>query len=318
MTSAQDAVARRTRLHASCSALVAMLLLSLQFATPGCGREPVQAADLHLPAAPQRIVPASAAAVDLVCALVGPERIAGLPAQALDYSGLHARGAAGEPYLRLPQFQAYAAEPLLALDPDLVLADNWQLADTTARLREAGVPVLALTALESYRDVRSSVTLLGEALGVPEQARLVVADLDARVDALKSSGGQRAGHTVLAYSNGGAGGWVAGAGTAADEWIRLAGLKNAAADRVGHQRCSFEELLTLDPDLLVVSGPGNFDRKGATERLLREEPALGGLRALAGQRVIVLPAWLYDTASQHIVSAAEALAQGADRALGGS
>jgi len=294
-----------------------LLLPCLLLALVGCGRAPAVEVGLELPSAPQRIIPASAAAVDLVCALVGPERIAGLPAQALDYSGLTALGAEGEPYLRLPQFQTYAAEPLLALSPDLVLADSWQLAETTARLREAGVPVFALTSLESLQDVRASFTLLGGVLGVRDRARAVVADLDARVAALRSGSTQRSGHSVLAYSNGGAGGWIAGAGTAADEWIRLAGLTNAAADRVGHLRCSFEDLLGMNPDLLVVSGPGAFDRKGATEQLLRTEPALGGLRALAGQRVIVLPAWLYDTVSQHIVTAAEALARGADRALGG-
>jgi iron complex transport system substrate-binding protein len=297
------------------SARVAAALLAL-LSVWGCGEARAPGLSPATSSLAQRIVPASSAAVDLVCALVGPERIAGLPAQALDYSGLGELGPAGEPYLRLPQFQAYAAEPILALAPDLVITDTWQLAETTARLREAGVEVLALTALESLDDVRTSFTLLGDALGEPARARAAVADLDARVEALAASAGRRAGARVLAYSNGGAGGWIAGAGTAADEWIRLAGMANAAADRVGHQRCSFEELLLLDPDVIVVSGPARFDRKGATERLLRGEPALAGLRALAGERLIELPAWLYDNVSQHIVTAAEALARGADRALG--
>jgi iron complex transport system substrate-binding protein len=302
--------------RALCLALSCALFWAL-LALGGCRHGPATDGSPQLPAAPQRIVPASAAAVDLVSALVGPDRVAGLPAQALDYSGIAALGEKGEAFLRLPQFHTYAAEPLLALSPDLVLADTWQLAETTARLREAGVPVIALTSLESLEDVRRSFTQLGDVLGVPERARAALAELDARVAALQDGAQRRSGRTVLAYSNGGAGGWIAGAGTAADAWIRLAGLENAAAERVGHQRCSFEELLLMDPDLLVVSGPGAFDRKGATERLLRTAPALAGLRALAGERIVVLPAWLYDTVSQHIVTAAEELARGADRALGG-
>jgi iron complex transport system substrate-binding protein len=271
--------------------------------------------ELLLEAAPQRLVPASSAAVDLLLALVPPERLAGLPGQALDFSALADRGPEDTDALTRPRFKVYAAEPLLALDPDLVLADGWQLADTTQRLREAGVPVLELRALESLDDVRATLLLLGSICDEQPRARAVVADLDARVEALARTADRRAGATVLAYSNGGSGGWLAGAGTCADEWIRLAGLRNAAADRVGHQRCSFEELLVLDPDLIVVSGPSSYDGKGATERLLREEPALAGLRALAGGRIIALPAWLYDTVSQNMVTAAEALARGADAAL---
>jgi len=313
MTRALPAAAAR---FGPSSRRLVILAVALAAGLCACGQAPPVPELPHFATAPMRIVPASSAAVDMVCALVVPERIAGLPAQAADYSGLGARGAEGEAYLRRPQFQAYAAEPLLALSPDLVLADNWQLADTTARLREAGVPVVALTSLESLADVRETFLVLGRLLGVEERARAEVAALDVRVTALAAGAERRRGHSALAYSNGGAGGWVAGAGTAADEWIRLAGLTNAAADRVGHQRCSFEELLAMDPDLLVVSGPATFDRKGATESLLRAEPALAGLRALSGRHLIVLPAWLYDTVSQHVVTAAEALARGADVALG--
>jgi ABC-type hemin transport system substrate-binding protein len=92
-------------------------------------------------AAPQRIVPASATAVDLVAALVAPERVAGFPEQALEYSTLHA----GDPrFDRAKRFNAYLAEPVLALDPDLVVIDPWQAPETTARLREAGIRVLVV------------------------------------------------------------------------------------------------------------------------------------------------------------------------------
>src|SRR5262245_43928829 len=56
---------------------------------------------LELAAPPRRIVPASSGLADLVCALAVPERIAALPSQVRDYSGLREPG---NPYLARPQF----------------------------------------------------------------------------------------------------------------------------------------------------------------------------------------------------------------------
>ena len=106
--------------------------------------------------------------------------------------------------------------------------------------------------------------------------------------------------------------------------LQLVGLRNAAAEagREGHATISFEELLRLDPDLILVSRPLQMeegsagDRGGASERLLLSESSLAGLRAVRERRIVSLPAWLYATASHEIVSGAEALALSVDELLG--
>ncbi len=261
--------------------------------------------------APRRIIPASAGLADLVCALVPPERIAALPSQVRDYSGLRD---GGERYLERPEFDVFATESVLAFGPDLVITDPWQNVATSDRLREAGVPVLVAGPTETLADVRAALRGLAEALGADEAGARVQADLDGRLAALAAGAPRRAGLRALAYSNGGTGGWAVGAGTAGDEWIRLAGCVNAAAaaGRAGHGRCSFEELLALDPDVLVVPGTLADGELSATARLLRDEPALRTLRALGAGAVVILPPWLFDTVSQHIVTAAETLAAAID------
>ena len=65
-------------------------LLLLAALVCACSRtEPAEAPGTPGDAPPSRVVPASATAVDFVAALVGPERIAGFPEQALEYSSLH-------------------------------------------------------------------------------------------------------------------------------------------------------------------------------------------------------------------------------------
>jgi ABC-type Fe3+-hydroxamate transport system substrate-binding protein len=107
---------------------------------------------------------------------------------------------------------------------------------------------------------------------------------------------------------------VAGAGTSADEWLSLAGLANAAGGE-GHARFGFEELLLSDPDVLVVPGADDPDERGGTSALVRGDPQLAGLRARRIGLVVELPAWLFSTNTQHIVTAAEELARRLDGLL---
>lgn len=294
------------------------VLVSLAGLLSACGPQPLPAAsDVRaLGGPPQRIVPASAGVVDLVTALVPAERIAGLPAQAFLFSAASTR--LDDPALRArPQFQAYAAESLLALSPDLVICDSWQSADTTARLREAGVTVVELGQLESLENVRATLRQLGVLLGAEAACTATLADLDARTSRLAEDAPRRAHWRALAYINGGGGGGVAGAGTTADTWIKLTGMANAGAEggRVGHVRCSFEELLALDPDLIVISSRGEGGEPGVTAQILREEPGLAGLAAVRHDRILALDAWLYSSIGPHLVTAAEALAPLADAAM---
>jgi iron complex transport system substrate-binding protein len=254
---------------------------------------------------PRRIVPANAATVDVVCALVDPQRVAGLPRPALPVTGL----AADDPARERPLFSAYEAEPLLALSPDLVLSHTWQGDDTTARLREAGVTVVVLPDADTWPQVREQITRVGRLLGAEERAAALLAACDARVAALAARAAPLAGVRALCYSNGGAGGWVAGTGTSNAELLRLAGLADAAADADlrGHRPLTFEELLVIDPDLLVVGGTGEGQEGSATAALLRSEPSLASLSAVAHERIVVLPSRVYTTISQHLVDGAEML-----------
>jgi iron complex transport system substrate-binding protein len=267
---------------------------------------------LRLDAPAQRVVASASGLGDLLCELLPPERLAGLPEQMRDYSG---HRDAGDPYLARPGFRVFAAEPVLALRPDLVVADRWSEAATRERLAAAGLPVLTIGRLEGLDDVRVTCRLLARALGEEARGEELLAALDARVAALAASPGARAGLRAVAYTNGGTGGWVAGAGTTADDWLALAGLANGVADREGHVRFSFEELLVLDPDVLVVPGPDDPNEQGGTAQLVTGDPALAGLRARRRGLIVPLPGWLFSTNSQHIVTAAEELARRLDAAL---
>ncbi|MCY3000634.1 MAG: ABC transporter substrate-binding protein [Planctomycetota bacterium] len=281
-----------------------------------CSRVEQAAPGGSAPAKPVRIVATSATAVDIVAALVEPGRIAGFPVQALEYSSLHA-----EPpqFAAIAKFEAYLAEPVLALRPDLVVIDPWQAPETSARLREAGVSVLALPEVRGLEDAYAALRAVAQAVGEPERAERLQGELEKRCEGLRERAAKRSGAReplrALCYSNFGGAGSTAGSGTTVHAMFELVGLRNLTAERgtVGHTAATFEDLLALDPDLIVTSQPlkmgegSSGDRGGASGKLLRTEPMLAGLRAVREDRIVALPAWLFASGSHELVTGAEKL-----------
>jgi iron complex transport system substrate-binding protein len=313
-------VARHRVARRACA--LALLLAAVACAPavdPAAAPQPLGTAHLERP--PRRIVPSTARALEFAAALVGPERLAGLPEQGFEYAVLDE----DEPrFAALPRFYAYLAEPVLALEPDLVLGDPWQPGDTSQRLVEAGVAVVVLPETTGWRDAADVLLGVGRLVGEEDRARETVGRLEQRVAALELEAPRRAGLRALPYSNFGSQGFSAGSGTTLDAALRLAGLINAAsaAGRVGHGPIGFEEVLVIDPDVIVVSAPLHTDaghagdRGGASESILLAEPALASLRAVRERRIVSLSPGLYASASHRVVDAAEALAVEVDALLG--
>lgn len=289
-------------------------------AIPGSGRE-VTLADgrtFTVQSRGLRVFPASASVVDFLVALAQPERVVALPEQALDYASVPSDVAG---WTSIPRFSAYVAEAVIACSPDLVIAEPWQDANTSERLRSAGIEVVVLPEVRTWKEARATLLGVGQMLALEAGAQKLVRELDLRVEKLAALPGPRRGLRVMSYSNFGSGGSSAGANTTVHEQIVLAGMQNALGERDGHVQVSFEDLIALDPDLILVSKPlhgsegTQGDRGGASQRLLENEPSLRGLRAIKNHRVVALPPNLFATGSQSIVAAAEALAAAVDGIL---
>lgn len=269
-------------------------------------------AELNLASPPVRILPTTTAAAEFLVPLVGAERLAALPEQVDDYSSVDFKqGSLGA----LPRFARYVAEPLIVFHPDLVVTHAWQSADTTQVLRSQKIPVLVLPSATSYEDIQNTLRLLGRVCGVESRSESVIAGLDARVARLRSGASAREGIRALAYSNDGNGGWTAGLHTTVNTLFDLVGVRNAAADAGidGHKSFDFEQLLTIDPDVIVVATPVHGEGGSASKSVLEGSPALAKLSAVKHGWIAVLSGALMSSDSLSLVDAAEALAAELDR-----
>ncbi len=270
-------------------------------------------AEIELAASPRRIVPTSASTVDFLIELVPLERIAAVPASAYGYSVL-ARDPDTAP--ELPILAAFEAEPVLAHEPDLVLADMWQSPSTVAFLEDSGVAVVRLPTIEDFASLAATTRFLARLLDVEQAGEALVASLERRRAVLAET--PRSSIRVLPYGNYGSGGSTSGSGTTWDLMIRLAGMRNAAAEAgiAGNAPIDFEQILAIDPDVFLVGALDVAREASTTAALLADEPTLADLTALREGRVVILPSWLYSTSSHHVVTAAEELAAKVDAMTG--
>ncbi|MAE76590.1 MAG: hypothetical protein CMJ85_06970 [Planctomycetes bacterium] len=252
---------------------------------------------------PERIVVADAAIADMLSKLVDANRIAAVCDQAFSWSQLAVD--AGD-WVKRPRFKSFVAEAVLVHEPDLVVCCTFNTPETTGILRRAGLPLLCLHEPRNLDDVRKMIRLLAAVTGSEGRADAVLADIDARVLALARQPGQTP-KTALFYSNHGAGGFAAAGDTLCDTAMQLAGLRNVARGS-GHVRLAMEELLTLDPEVLVIGIAAGAATSG-TEHFLQSQAALSELRALRDRHIVRLHPALYMSGSQSIVAAAEEIAR---------
>jgi len=253
-------------------------------------------------ARPVRIVPASAAAADYVAALGLVDRVVAVPEVAADYSNSDAI----RERATLPQFRT---EAILAVEPDLVIADWFQNRATRASLSENGVETFVLAPVATLDDVVTNLERLGTRLGVVEVAARVGQKLQLRAERLRAQHRERR-PVVLPWFSYGTGTWTAGSGTIEDVMLDLAGAKNGAKllGIHGHSEIEVERILAHPPDFVLTGEGGQVERLRAS--------SLANLDAVAHDHVLVLPSRLRGAASPWLVDAAERLRELLDKALG--
>jgi len=258
-----------------------------------------------IPRKPVRIIATNAGMADILAALVPPERIAGVPDTVDGFAGAKEFFAA---HKEVKRFDKYQAEPLLALKPDLILSNSFQDATTTSILEKNGVPVLRFEYYKTMQSIRASVRVVATAVGESQKGEALAARFDARIAAVKNAVAGRPRPRVLSYSNYGQG-FCVGMGESQDEIIQIAGAVNAAAEMnlKGHVRFTFEQLLKLNPDWLIVSGDEGMNSPQV--KILMNEVTLAQLPALKNMRIAVIPDNTYSSISHYIVDAIEVLAR---------
>ena len=308
----------RVPTRAILSLLGMILYLDNLFAAPSPipTRYPLSVTDdsgkaLTLAAKPMRIISLTLPTDEILLSLVDASRILAVTPLASDPAISNVAALAGAVSRRMP----LVVEPIVALHPDLVFAASWSDAAPIGQLRSAGIPVYQIASPTSVTAVEEEIERCALLTGETEKGADIVARMELELSDVSRRVGSLAPNKrlrVLDYTSFGA---SMGKGSSWDDIVRRAGLINEASslasDEWGQVPLSTEELLTMDPDLLILPGwaygkPGGAE---AFKNRVMTDPALRGLAAVKAGRVSMMPEKLRSCTSQYIADAVQWLAR---------
>lgn len=182
------------------------------------------------------------------------------------------------------------AEELLNVNPDLVITAN---ADDAELFRQAGLT--AITAMfNNFDGMKQSLILTAESLGgdAPDRAAKYIEYLEGNIAlvAERLADVKDEDKPSVYYLDGQSGKTAfltSGTGTMQEEWITMAGGK-LATDGLFEgmsKEITPEQLLTLDPDYILVGGLN----QAASYDALMADPSLSSLSAITNEKVVRIP-----------------------------
>ena len=279
--------------------------------TGGYEVKDVQGQVLKLPRKPQRIVTLALSSDEMVLAMLPAQRLAALHYLA-DDPGISTEAAKAQAVTA--RLRDYNVEQLLSLQPDLVLAPDWNRQELIQTLRDAGLPVVVTKGPSSVAEVKEALQQIALAAGEPqagqkliEQMELEMADIAAKVQNIP----QAQKKTVVLISHMASYG---GKGSLFDNMCRDAGVINGAA-AVGlgkNDALTKEAIVAANPDVILVPTwtKGKLDVDQVRQELLND-PALQSVKAIREKKLVqVSDAYLY-CATQDITKGIRGIAAAA-------
>jgi iron complex transport system substrate-binding protein len=259
---------------------------------------------IRLAAKPMRIVSQTLASDEILFAIVAPDRLVGLSTLSRDpkYSNVVAAASAHT----APAIET--AEDALRLRPDLIIVATYSRAEVVQNVEATGAPVYRLASFDDIDGIMANVGRLGEAVGEPDAAARLVAEMRRRLAAVEARRAGRPKPRVLSYS----GGFTAGRGTSFDDIVRRAGGVNEAAARGidGFPKVNAEQVLAWNPDVLVAGYlPGEAE---SVRRRLTTSPGIAETTAARRGQIVLLETRTLLAVSQYTVDAVEMLADRLD------
>ena len=152
------------------------------------------------------------------------------------------------------------AEEIIGLKPDLITAGVYTDRALISLLKKLGYRVEIFPLSSSIEDIRSNIRLMAGLIGKEEQGRLLVAEMDRRLDRISRQRPKTRPKGAFYQPNG----YTGGSNTLQHSALELAGWDNIAASEgvVGYGSIDMERLILSKPEQLFTSSyaPGTNSR----------------------------------------------------------
>ena len=199
-----------------------------------------------------RIITIGGAVTEVAYALGAGDRII-----AVDDSSLYPEEAADMESIGYLRF--LTAEPILALDPTLVIAtEDAGPSEVVQQLEESGLTFLQVPADDTVDGAVEKIRTIAAALSQADEGEALIEDMLADIDKAASlvADVEETPRVLFLFLRGAAVLTVSGTGTGADEMIRLAGGENVVTEYEGYQPLTAEAVIAAEPDIILTTSDG--------------------------------------------------------------
>lgn len=259
---------------------------------------------VSVPSDPQKIVSLSPSNTEILGALDLIDKVVGVT----DYSNYPAEAATKT---NVGGYTAINSEKVVALNPDLVIADSGNGNETIDYLRGLGLNVVVLNPTD-IEGVFKDVVLVGKATGTEDKANSLVNSMSDRVNSIKEKVASANTKPTVAHVVSYDPIYVAGKNTYQDQVISVAGGKNAFSSIDGWGTVNVEDLINKDPDYVMInSGTGMSDENGSNPvyDYFEQNTQVQSLKAVNDDHLALVDADIISRGGPRIVDAIEMVAK---------
>ena len=249
--------------------------------------------------AQRRIVSLNGTVTEVVCALGFERSLAGV-----DVTSTYPASVQKLP--KVGHNRNISAEPVLALQPDLILATSNFLAPAVIeQFNATGVKTVVLQQEYSVEGTKKLIREIAAALQATEKGAALCKQLDQQQQALKVI--PQAKKVLFIYARGAGTMMVAGQETPLDKIITLAGAKNAASGFKDFKPLTTEALVAANPDVILLFDSGLESVGGVTG--LMKVPGIPQTTAGKQQKIIAMDGQFLSGFGPRVIEAVKVLSQ---------
>jgi iron complex transport system substrate-binding protein len=252
---------------------------------------------IAVPAKSRRIVSLAPSITEIVFALEQEHRLVG----ATRFSDYPPEAA------RLPKVGSYVRldiERIVALDPDLCIATkDGNPRAIIERLASLKIPVYVVNP-HNLDTILETILEIGTILNADDRAKSLTTNMRARIERVKARVAQVSYRPRVFFQIGISPIVSSGTGTFIHELIEIAGGKNLAEGPLAYPRFSREQVLTLKPEVFIIT---SMARQAVFEQVKAQWRRWPNIPAVRDDRIYLVDSDLFDRPSPRLVSGLELL-----------
>ena len=253
---------------------------------------------LVVPENPTRVIALAPSITEIIYDLGQEERLVGVT----QYSTYPPEA---ESLPRVGSYVRLDIEKIVALKPDLCFATkDGNPKHIVDKIVSLGIPVYVINP-RNLQQIMDTITRLGALLHAEKQAEELVSDMEKRIGQVKARVKKGDHRPRVFFQIDAEPLFSAGTDTFIHELIELAGGINTTAGEVSYPRYSWEDIIVLQPEIVMISSmAGGL----APEYLLNSWKKWNLLSAVKNDKVFVVDAELFDRPTPRLIDGLEVIA----------